>query len=103
MRWLLNKFGGDVRLALAGYNAGEGAVMKYGNNIPPYKETKEYVCRITARYQTIGTGSNVQTVQKADSTQIAKIRKEETKPLTTYEPDVLTVKLPDGRMRLVSQ
>jgi len=35
MRWLLNKFGGDVSLALAGYNAGEGAVMKYGNQIPP--------------------------------------------------------------------
>ncbi len=103
MRWLLDKFGGDVRLALAGYNAGEGAVMKYGNNIPPYRETQEYVRRITSRYQTIGNGSNIQTVKKADSVQIAKIKKEEIRPLTTYEPDVLTVTLPDGRMRLVSQ
>ena len=53
MRWLLNKFGGDVRLALAGYNAGEGAVMKYGNQIPPYRETQNYVARITARYNQI--------------------------------------------------
>jgi soluble lytic murein transglycosylase-like protein len=50
MRWLLDKFGGDVDLALAGYNAGEGAVMKYGNQIPPYRETKSYVKRITAHY-----------------------------------------------------
>jgi soluble lytic murein transglycosylase-like protein len=53
MRWLLNKFSGDVRLALAGYNAGEGAVMKYGNAIPPYRETQDYVKRITAHYSQI--------------------------------------------------
>ena len=41
MRMLLDMFGGDVRLALAGYNAGEGAVMKYGYQIPPYNETRE--------------------------------------------------------------
>ncbi|HEX9959935.1 MAG TPA: lytic transglycosylase domain-containing protein, partial [Pyrinomonadaceae bacterium] len=35
MRWLLNTFNQDLRLALAGYNAGEGAVMKYGWQIPP--------------------------------------------------------------------
>lgn len=50
MRWLLNKFDGDVRLALAGYNAGEGAVMKYDNQIPPYRETQNYVILITSRY-----------------------------------------------------
>lgn len=53
MRWLLDKFGGDVRLALAGYNAGEGAVRKYGNQIPPYRETKNYVARIMAHYEQI--------------------------------------------------
>lgn len=47
---LLEMFGGRVDLALAAYNAGEGAVMKYGNRIPPYKETREYVRNITARY-----------------------------------------------------
>ena len=53
MRWLLDKFEGDVALALAGYNAGEGAVMKYGNQIPPYRETLGYVKKITAHYQEI--------------------------------------------------
>ena len=50
MRFLLDTFDGDVSLALAGYNAGEGAVMKYGYRIPPYSETQEYVRRIGARY-----------------------------------------------------
>ena len=105
MRWLLNKFNGDVVLALAGYNAGEGAVMKYGNNVPPYRETREYVRRITGRYQSISGRSYLKTVVKEEDDEkiAAKIEKEETKPLTVYEPEVLTVKLPDGRMRLVSQ
>lgn len=53
MRWLLDKFDGDVQLALAGYNAGEGAVMKNGNQIPAYPETRNYVTRITTRYSQI--------------------------------------------------
>ena len=53
MRWLLDTFNQDLRLALAGYNAGEGAVMKFGWQIPPYNETQEYVRRITARYNSI--------------------------------------------------
>jgi soluble lytic murein transglycosylase-like protein len=47
---LLRLFRGRVDLALAGYNAGEGAVMKYGNRIPPYAETQNYVRTIGARY-----------------------------------------------------
>jgi len=45
LRFLLDKFNGDIRLAAAGYNAGEGAVMKYGG-VPPYNETTEYVARV---------------------------------------------------------
>ena len=49
MRFLLDTFN-NVDLALAGYNAGEGAVMRYGNRVPPYSETQEYVRRIGRRY-----------------------------------------------------
>lgn len=49
LRWLLERFDGDISLALAGYNAGEGAVDKY-NGVPPYNETQNYVRIITGRY-----------------------------------------------------
>lgn len=49
LRFLLKRFDGNVSLALAGYNAGEGSVDKY-NGIPPYKETQNYVRIITGRY-----------------------------------------------------
>ena len=49
LRWLLKRFDGNVELALAGYNAGEGAVDKY-NGIPPYNETRNYVKIISKRY-----------------------------------------------------
>ena len=47
--WLLKRFSGNVELALAGYNAGEGAVDKY-DGIPPYNETRNYVKIISQRY-----------------------------------------------------
>lgn len=50
LSFLLNQFHGDVRLALAGYNAGEGAVFKFGNRVPPYRETVQYVEKISALY-----------------------------------------------------
>ena len=53
MRLLLDMFDGDVNLALAGYNAGEGAVIKYGYQIPPYNETQDYVRRISQRYRSV--------------------------------------------------
>jgi hypothetical protein len=101
MRWLLDKFNGDLVLALAGYNAGEGAVIKYGWNVPPYRETREYVRRITARYDAIGNPNN--TIRRVTNTQVAKYEKQEATPLNTFEPNILTIRLPDGSMRLVNQ
>jgi hypothetical protein len=50
LRFLLDLFDGNVSLALAGYNAGEGAVKKYGYSVPPYPETINYVRKIKRRY-----------------------------------------------------
>ncbi|HZE73633.1 MAG TPA: lytic transglycosylase domain-containing protein [Pyrinomonadaceae bacterium] len=49
LSWLLKRFDGNVELALAGYNAGEGSVDKY-HGIPPFNETQNYVRIITSRY-----------------------------------------------------
>ncbi len=103
MRWLLDKFGGDVALALAGYNAGEGAVMKYGNQIPPYRETREYVRRISARYSSITNPNLAKIVRKVSDSQAVKLEQKESAPLTALERSALTIRLADGKMRLVNQ
>jgi hypothetical protein len=45
LKWLYNRFEGNLRNVLAGYNAGEGAVDQYGG-VPPYKETVDYVSKV---------------------------------------------------------
>ena len=102
MRFLLDHFG-DVQLALAGYNAGEGAVMKYGNRIPPYRETQEYVRRISKRYNLIRDPQTAHLANNLSRQQLAVARQKESAPLTIYEQSVFAVRLPDGRLQLVSQ
>lgn len=61
LSWLLKRFNGDTLLAIAAYNAGEGNVDKYGG-IPPFRETQDYVRRVTSRYQNLyasGLGTNL--------------------------------------------
>jgi len=48
---LLKEFKFDLSLALAAYNAGENAVKKYGNSIPPYPETQQYVRKVLSYYK----------------------------------------------------
>ena len=50
LKELLGMFNSNLDLAVAAYNAGEGAVMKYNNSIPPYPETQNYVRQVLARY-----------------------------------------------------
>jgi len=56
LRRMLSEFGGDVRLALAAYNAGPAAVRKHGG-VPPYAETQAYVTSILGRMTTMGTAT----------------------------------------------
>ncbi len=63
LRFLLAKFNGNVQLAAAAYNAGEGAVDKY-NGVPPYKQTQTYVRRVLNAYRTLSVSSR--TLAKAN-------------------------------------
>lgn len=51
LRDLLALFDNDIELALAGYNAGENAVLRHGRRIPPYAETQRYVPLVLAHYE----------------------------------------------------
>ncbi len=58
LRVLANHFNGDIELTVAGYNAGEGAVMRYGG-IPPYEETQHYVMKVLYYYHRFRTTRDV--------------------------------------------
>jgi soluble lytic murein transglycosylase-like protein len=51
LKQLIGQFNGRIDLVLASYNAGEGAVLKFGRKVPPYRETRNYVKRISYRYR----------------------------------------------------
>ena len=98
IRFLLDHFEGDINLVLAGYNAGEGAVEKYGWSVPPYSETQEYVRRISRRYALLRDPNAALYAPR-----VARMQFKQSAPLTVYERSVLTVRLPDGRLQLMSQ
>jgi soluble lytic murein transglycosylase-like protein len=51
LRDLLEMYSGNIKLAVASYNAGPTAVRKYGQRVPPFKETQNYVKRVTGLYE----------------------------------------------------
>ena len=57
LKKLIEMFGGDLKLALAAYNAGENAVIKYGFRIPPYNETIDYVEKVLMHYNNLKENS----------------------------------------------
>jgi soluble lytic murein transglycosylase-like protein len=103
LRFLTDRFNGQLSLVLAGYNAGEGAVEKYGWRVPPYAETQEYVRRISRRYSVIQDPSSALYAPSLNSRQVAGLQAKESSPLSLYERSVSTVRLPDGRLQLMSQ
>jgi hypothetical protein len=103
MKFLLNRFQGNLSLALAGYNAGEGAVDKYGWRIPPYAETQEYVRRISRRYNLLRDPNAAIYAPTVSRSQVARLNSKQPTPLNMYERSILTVRLPDGRLQLMTQ
>lgn len=103
LRFLLDRFEGDLNLALAGYNAGEGAVEKYGWQVPPYSETREYVRRISRRYELLRDPNAALYAPQLNSAQVARLQAKQPASLAIYERTVSTVRLPDGRLQLMSQ
>lgn len=57
LRDLMGMFNNDLRLAIAAYNAGENAVIRHGNRIPPYRETMNYVPKVMGYYSQFKTSS----------------------------------------------
>ena len=103
LRFLLDYFDNDIDLVLAGYNAGEGAVEKYGWQVPPYAETREYVRRISRRYALLRDPNAPLYAPRLTGAQLAKMQAKQSEPLTVYERTVISVRLPDGRLQLMSQ
>jgi soluble lytic murein transglycosylase-like protein len=72
LKYLTSLFPDNPSLTLAAYNAGEGAVWKYGNTIPPYRETEQYVQRVRLRYgQARGAAARAQAAHKPDAVEPA--------------------------------
>ncbi len=81
LRDLINMFPGRLELALAAYNAGEGAVQRYGNKIPPFKETQNYVVTVMQIYNQLKPPAAVARKQEQDQragqlTQPGRVRME---------------------------
>jgi soluble lytic murein transglycosylase-like protein len=72
LKMLLETHGGRIDLALASYNAGEGAVARYGGRVPPYRETRNYVRKISKQYDKIKPEAEAKTA--ADNGVATKMR-----------------------------
>jgi Transglycosylase SLT domain len=74
LRDLINLFPGQLELALAAYNAGEGAVQRYGNKIPPFKETQNYVVTVMQIYKQLKPPAAIMLRQQQQITPPGRVR-----------------------------
>ena len=69
LKYLNSLYPNDLRLTLAAYNAGEGAVAKYRNNIPPYRETENYVYKVGEKYGSARRAAELRKVAATPATE----------------------------------
>ncbi|MFC4345415.1 lytic transglycosylase domain-containing protein [Cupriavidus numazuensis] len=74
LRWLMELFPDNLELVLAAYNAGEGAVQRYNNRIPPYPETQQYVSTVLQFYRLYKPGGPVATRTSAAAGEPSRVK-----------------------------
>jgi len=77
---LIKLYDGQTKLVLAAYNAGQEAVRKYGRQIPPFQETREYIDRVMAKY----SKSTIRTTRA-----VVRVRTESGGILLTNDPEIV--------------
>jgi soluble lytic murein transglycosylase-like protein len=103
LRFLLDRFKGDLKKVIAAYNAGEGKVDRY-NGIPPYKETQQYVKNVLATYDKLRAPAlkikkaasakikKIATASRKKQTAVSRIRQKIKKKPVVYRPPRLSGK-----------
>jgi hypothetical protein len=102
LRYLLNMFPGKLELALAAYNAGEGAVQRAGNQIPNYKETQNYVKTVMQLYGVLKPPMLVADPRRVSTSAPGRVRIELPGPTVAANPVSAIVGGAKGRSNMIT-